>query len=256
MHRPFALRTIAFFLVALVLSTAVSAQDYYPAISPTGIFINHDGEEEELTIGASYDGPITVSFYANPTDTTGYVIYYEWKIAKISDGEEEVLAVRSDENTEFTFKEGGMDVSYRISLAITYRHRETGIEGAVEQDNNEMMKFSLRSSSLTVYNAFSPNGDGINDIYRVKAQSLLYFRMAIFNRWGQKIVSGDEKSLDVEYEGDFTYYICWDGTISGHTADDGVYFIVIDAKGSDGIEYKERRDINVLTRIREKEELK
>ena len=236
----------------LLTLTVQAAPDYYPSVAPTGTFINHDGEEEELTVGGTYDAPLTVTFTANPTDTAGYIVYYEWKILKKDDKEETTLAVRNDEVTEFTFREGGAGVSYRISLSITYRYRETGVEGSVEQDEEDMMRFSLRSSSMTVYNAFSPNGDGINDTYRVKTQSLLKFRMAIFNRWGQRIVSGDETTLEKEYEGDFTYYICWDGTWHGQTADDGVYFISIEALGSDGIEYTERSDINLFTRQREK----
>ncbi|MBR4432937.1 MAG: gliding motility-associated C-terminal domain-containing protein [Bacteroidaceae bacterium] len=230
----------------------LAAPDYYPSVAPTGTFINHDGEEEELTVGGTYDAPLTVTFAANPADTTGYIVYYEWKIVKREDNEESTLAVRNDEVTEFTFREGGAGVTYRISLSITYRYRETGVEGSVEQDEEDMMRFSLRSSSLTVFNAFSPNGDGINDVYRVKTQSLLKFRMAIFNRWGQRIVSGDESTLEKEYQDDYTYYVCWDGTWHGQTAEDGVYFISIEALGSDGIEYTQRSDINLFTRQREK----
>ena len=245
-------RKSLFLLLTLLPLLLQAAPDYYPAVTPTGTFINHDGEEEELTVGGTYDAPLTVTFAANPTDTAGYVIYYEWQIVKMDNNETETLAVRNDEVTEFTFREGGAGISYRISLTITYRYKETGIEGTVEQDDTDMIKFSLRSSLLTVYNAFSPNGDGINDIYRVKTQSLLSFRMAIFNRWGQRIVSGDENTLEKEYKDDYTYYVCWDGTWNGQTAEDGVYFIVVEALGSDGIKYTERRDINLLTRTRER----
>ena len=231
---------------------SLAAPDYYPSIAPTGTFINHDGEEEELTVGGMYDAPLTVTFAANPADTVGYVVYYEWKIVKKDNNEETTLAVRNDEVTEFTFREGGAGVSYCISLSITYRYKETGDEGVVEQDESDMMRFSLRSSSLTVFNAFSPNDDGINDVYRVKTQSLLKFRMAIFNRWGQRVASGDENTLEKEYQDDYTYYVCWDGKLNGHLADDGVYFISIEAIGSDGIEYVERRDINLLTRSHER----
>ena len=182
----------------------------------------------------------------------GYIVLYEWKIIKKDNNEETTLAVRNDEVTEFTFREGGAGISYLISLSITYRYRETGVEGSVEQDESDMLRFSLRSSSLTVYNAFSPNDDGVNDKLRVKTQSLLKFRMAIFNRWGQRIVSGDETTLEKEYQDDYTYYVCWDGKVNGQVADDGVYFISIEAIGSDGIEYTERRDVNLFTRSRER----
>jgi len=243
---------LLFCLYAGLWAQGQSTVDYYPSVTPTGTFVNHDGEEEELAIGGTYDAPLTVTFSANPADTADYVVYYEWKIVKVDTDEETTLAVRNDEVTEYTFREGGAGINYRVSLAITYRNRTTGDEGSVEQDASEILTFSLRSSSLTVFNAFSPNGDGINDVYRVKTQSLLSFRMAIFNRWGQRIVSGNESTLEKEYQDDYTYYVCWDGTWHGQTADDGVYFISIEALGSDGITYTERRDINLLTRSREK----
>lgn len=89
----------------LLTLTMQAAPDYYPSVAPTGTFINHDGEEEELTVGGTYDAPLTVTFTANPTDTAGYIIYYEWKILKKDDKEETTLAVRNDEVTEFTFRE-------------------------------------------------------------------------------------------------------------------------------------------------------
>jgi hypothetical protein len=244
-------RILSIGLLLLPLSV-LAAPDYYPSVAPTGIFINHDDMEEELTVGGTYDAPLTVTFAANPADTTGYTILYEWQIIKKDNNEQTVLAVRNDEVTEFTFREGGAGISYLISLSITYRYRETGVEGSVEQDEADMIRFSLRSSSLTVFNAFSPNDDGINDKLRVKTQSLLKFRMAIFNRWGQRMASGDETTLEKEYQDDFTYYVCWDGKVNGVVADDGVYYISIQAIGSDGIEYTERRDVNLFTRSRER----
>ena len=232
----------------LALSKAYAAPDWYPTVDEaTATFINHDGEEEQIEAGGSYDAPLTVTFSANPADTTGYDIFYEWKIERVKNNVTTLLTKRNEETTVYTFNEGGVDVSYRISLAITYRHRETGIEGEGEA---EPTTFTLRGSSLQLYNAFSPNGDGTNDVYRVKTQSLLSFRMKIFNRWGQEIVSGDQTTLTAEHDGDFTYYVCWDGTYHGSKVEDGVYFILVEAEGSDGIKYVRRGDINVLARSR------
>lgn len=239
--------------IVAVWATDAKAQDtpdYFPAVAPTGVFVNHEGEEETLEIGGSYDAPMAVSFSANPTDTLGYDVLYEWRIAQVKEGNERLLVLRNEETTAYDFVEGGVDVTYRVSLTITYRHRKTGVEGTVEQDASEVMIFSLRGSSLHLYNAFSPNGDGINDVFRVKTQSLLSFRMKIFNRWGQEIASGDHNTLPAEYEDNYTYYVCWDGTYHGSKVEDGVYFILVEAEGSDGIKYVRRGDINVLTRLR------
>ena len=142
-------------------------------------------------------------------------------------------------------------MTYRVELYITYTYRDdrtyTG-EGEATP-----ITFSLRGSSVELYNAFSPNGDGVNDMYRVKTQSLLSFRMKIFNRWGQEVVAGDQNTLPTEQKDDFTYYICWDGTFHGRVVEDGVYFILVEAEGSDGINYVKRGDINVLTGLKKED---
>jgi gliding motility-associated-like protein len=239
-------------LVASALYAQDVVPDWYPKVDDAmGVFVNHDGEEEEIEVGETYDAPLTVTFMACPTDTMDFEVLYEWKIEQERDGASKQLALRPEENTTFTFTEGGTDVTYRVSLVISYHDRATGeVSGECEA---EPITFMLRGSSLQIFNAFSPNGDGTNDVYRVKTQSLLSFRMKIFNRWGQEIVSGDQNSLTTEHEDGFTYYVCWDGMYHGSYVEDGVYFILVEAEGSDGIKYVKRGDINVLTRLRKEE---
>ena len=244
-----------FFLLYLMqvfsASMAQSAPDWYPKVDEaSATYINHEGEVEEMEMGGTYDAPLTVTFVANPIDTVEYVVLYEWEIKQVKDNKELLLAKRNEDTTIYTFIEGGADVTYRVTLYITYTHRESGVTGEGEA---EPITFSLRGSSVHLYNAFSPNGDGTNDLFRVKTQSLLSFRMKIFNRWGQEIVSGDHNTLTTEYENDYTYYVCWDGTYHGRLVDDGVYFILVEAEGSDGIKYVRRGDINILTSSRKEE---
>ena len=240
--------SVVFGLWVLLGVNAQVKPDWYPkADAAIATYINHEGEEEEIEVGGTYDAPFILTFMANPTDTTGYNVLYEWEIVQIKNGVEKLLAKRNEETTTFTFTEGGVDVSYRVVLYFTYSYREGDITGEGE---TEPITFSLRGSSVHLYNAFSPNGDGTNDVFRVKAQSLLSFRMKIFNRWGQEIVSGNQDTLPIEYENGYTYYVCWDGTYHGRCVEDGVYFILVEAEGSDGIKYARRGDINVLTSLR------
>ena len=240
--------SVVFGLWVLLGVNAQVKPDWYPkADAAIATYINHEGEEEEIEVGGTYDAPFTLTFMANPTDTTGYNVLYEWEIVQIKNGVEKLLAKRNEETTTFTFTEGGVDVSYRVVLYFTYSYREGDITGEGE---TEPITFSLRGSSVHLYNAFSPNGDGTNDVYRVKTQSLLSFRMKIFNRWGQEIVSGNQDTLPIEYENGYTYYVCWDGTYHGRCVEDGVYFILVEAEGSDGIKYARRGDMNVLTSLR------
>ena len=85
-------------------------------------------------------------------------------------------------------------------------------------------------------NAFSPNGDGINDIYKPKEgyQNLKEFHAYIYNRWGQKLYDWTDPSTG------------WDGTFHGTPVKDGVYFCLVKAKGADGKTYNIKRDVNLL----------
>ena len=239
----------------LMMVFAVKAQavpDWYPKVDDlAATFVSHEGEVEEVETGGTYDAPFTVTFSANPTDTVGFDVLYEWNIVRVKGHIETLLVKRNEENTTYTFTEGGEDVSYRVELYITYRYREN--DNITGEGEGTAVTFSLRGSSVHLYNAFSPNGDGTNDVYRVKTQSLLSFRMKIFNRWGQEIVSGDQNTLPTEHENDFTYYVCWDGTHHGRLVEDGVYFILVEAEGSDGIKYVRRGDINILTKSRKED---
>ena len=38
----------------------------------------------------------------------------------------------------------------------------------------------------------------------------------------------------------------WDGTFNGKPVKEGVYFVLVKAKGADGVEYNIRRDVNLL----------
>ena len=87
-----------------------------------------------------------------------------------------------------------------------------------------------RDSSLFVPNAFSPNGDGENEVFYVRNQSnpsidkILEFR--IFDKWGEKVF--DVRDLP---EGDQAapenIYFGWDGTFRGGKAEAGTYHFQI-----------------------------
>ncbi len=80
---------------------------------------------------------------------------------------------------------------------------------------------------IAVPTAFSPNGDGINDILFVRGQNFTDFELMIFNRWGELIFNTTDTSLgwDGTYQGKpqpvdtYNYYLkgkCVDGQFSAH----------------------------------------
>jgi hypothetical protein len=85
--------------------------------------------------------------------------------------------------------------------------------------------------------AFTPNGDGRNDIYRVVFKGdMALERMSIYNRFGQEVYTTND------------IYSGWDGTFGGEPADVGTYFFYIKGtcgnKGERKIE--EKGDITLI----------
>ena len=94
---------------------------------------------------------------------------------------------------------------------------------------------TVGQSTLVFPNAFSPNGDSTNEVFKAKSyQGITEFHAYIFNRWGQKLFEWTDPA-----EG-------WDGTSGGHDVKEGVYFVLVKAKGVDGKVYNIRKDVNLL----------
>ncbi|RYZ56459.1 MAG: T9SS type B sorting domain-containing protein [Sphingobacteriales bacterium] len=86
-----------------------------------------------------------------------------------------------------------------------------------------------------VPNAFSPNGDGRNDEFRIssmKFQRLLEFR--VFNRWGQEVFSTTD------------YKKGWDGSYKGTQQEAGVYQYLIRVTTPDGKQRMYKGDVTLI----------
>ena len=66
---------------------------------------------------------------------------------------------------------------------------------------------------LIVPTAFSPNGDGINDVFEVQGQNVAEIRCSIYNRWGQKVFEANDLMAT------------WDGRFRGRDLDLGMYVV-------------------------------
>ncbi|MEZ4938005.1 MAG: choice-of-anchor L domain-containing protein [Crocinitomicaceae bacterium] len=64
---------------------------------------------------------------------------------------------------------------------------------------------------LYIPNAFTPNGDGLNDYFSVSVIGATKFRFLIFDRWGELIYQTDDMNFK------------WDGVYKGERVQDGVY---------------------------------
>ena len=210
-----------------------------PSVDPTGVFIeeNADGTVDTTEVDANpRSAPLKVLLRANPSGLEGYGIpRYEWKIWNNEDPSN-ILIHRAEENIEHTFTQSG---AYTAQLYVTFYNADGSVyyEFPEEGEDPKSISFSISTSILEFPNAFSPNNDGFNDTLKPKDgyQSIVEFHAAVFNRWGTKLYSWD----DVDGK--------WDGTYRGKVVKDGVYFLVVNAKGADGRKFSFKKTISVIS---------
>lgn len=226
------------FLFSLLGVLSLYSQSEVVMPEPTMVIVTTDGGEEVFSAGEDFSGeaPVTVRLYANAEEVEGYTLVCVWNFTK--EDESEPFLVRYENDVELVLDESG---ATKIQPVITYTSKENS-DVYWEFGTEAYAPFTvvLAESSLEVPNAFSPNGDGINDYFNVyNVKSIVSFSAAIYNRWGQQLYSWGIDEMECEGCG-------WDGTYKGKPVRPGVYFVVVKAKGADGIEYEIRRDVNLL----------
>jgi gliding motility-associated-like protein len=87
---------------------------------------------------------------------------------------------------------------------------------------------------IDIPNAFTPNGDGINDKVFVRGFGITKMIWRIYNRWGTLVFETGDRTVG------------WDGTYKGSIQPNEVYHYVLDAEYSDNSKYQKRGDITLL----------
>lgn len=220
------IRILAVWLVFVSAVLTAGAQQNLPSAQPVMTVTGPDGDTAEET---AYDGsaPMQARFTACPQDVGEYTPLYEWRFSRAA--EEAPFLIRYEEDTGYTFAESG---AYRVELRVSFVLGTDTVEYVMDQP----FTVNISESKLELPNAFTPNGDGINDIYRVKDgyQSIVSFKATVFNRWGKKLYSWS--ALDGG----------WDGRSGGSEVPDGAYYLVVEARGADGRNYNAKKVINLL----------
>jgi gliding motility-associated-like protein len=93
-----------------------------------------------------------------------------------------------------------------------------------------------RLVTLSIPSAFSPNDDGINDVFEIGHWNVERFNMQVFNRWGQMVYETNSIAFK------------WDGTssTSGTPVPEGVYVYVIEAITFDNKQVKQNGTITLI----------
>lgn len=121
----------------------------------------------------------------------------------------------------------GANTSYspNVSDQQLFRYRILGFaEGGAGNSYSNYFVFK-KNAILFIPDAFSPNGDGINDSFAPKGQFVDKSRMIVYNRWGQALFETNNAM-----EG-------WDGTVNGQPAVEGTYVYRVEITDSLGVSF-------------------
>jgi gliding motility-associated-like protein len=175
-----------------------------------------DALVDVVTVEASFTYQLIAHATVQFTSTTEDVYTFLWEFGDDSTG------VRRNPVHEY------MDAGdYPVSM---YVRNQDGCETTVYD-------------TVTVYdplhvyipNAFTPNGDSLNDWFGVVGEGYLYYDMAIYDRWGQILM-----------EGRFEDANAWDGKFKEKLVPSDYYVYRVWVQPPIGIEVKEVGIVNVL----------
>jgi gliding motility-associated-like protein len=105
----------------------------------------------------------------------------------------------------------------------------------IKLEDNCLKNFGDPPFKLYVPQVFTPNGDGINEVFLPQGNGILTYHIDIYNRWGANIFSSDNINTG------------WDGTFNNNIQAPGTYFYVINYTIS-GQFYREQRGSLYLSR--------
>jgi gliding motility-associated-like protein len=89
-------------------------------------------------------------------------------------------------------------------------------------------------ANVYIPDAFTPNGDGINDFFEVKGEPTSEIQILIYDRWGIPVF---QNSINVRH---------WNGTVNGQAAPPGAYFYRISVTDKIGRNFVKRGSFSLL----------
>jgi gliding motility-associated-like protein len=176
-----------------------------------------------------YDYP-TAAFDAtpNPTDilnpivefidqSSVDVVSYSWTFMNMQGG---VIGSSSTQNPSYTFPDENPDL-YEAQLTVT------NADGCTDTEVMEIVVNGV--FTCYVPTAFTPDGDGVNDFFFVKGESIdaEVFNFSIYNKWGERVFEAE--SMDTK----------WDGSYKNLPAQEDIYIWKLDTKDAVTGEHKE-----------------
>ncbi len=217
-------------------SISVTASGGTPGYTYTWSDATSSPTDQQLGPGAYF---VTVTDSKGCTDTAGFVLSYQ-KSFTIYAGANDTINLGQTVTLTATAGGNSGDIQYiwspdynlscivcQTTLAapfqtITYTVTANDTSGCKATDS--VTVYVNKVYDLYVPNAFTPNGDGVNDYFEIFGNKSVwnYLDIKIFDRWGEKVFESND------------LYFQWDGTYRGVLQQPGIYVYILDVGYIDG----------------------
>lgn len=177
--------------------------------------VDLNGCEKSLDVGLKNSSPAFASFELNRNPDEPILL-----------SQSEIMFVNTSQNsTSYTWYFGDLDSTNTENPTFefpeegeyTVRLVANDPDNACPDDTSLVLNI-IFDGVVYVPNAFTPNGDGHNDLFRIGAEGIVSMELIIFDRWGKRL-----RTLLSPDEG-------WDGTNGqGNHVQEGVYTFVLKA---------------------------
>lgn len=112
-------------------------------------------------------------------------------------------------------------------------------EGCIFQDSL-IITLKINPSDVWLPDAFSPNGDNINDLFTIKSKfDLKIYAFEIFDRWGNQVYRLENFYTNDEYKG-------WNGQMKNVKLNSGPFIYQIIFEGTNGIKTAKTGVVNLI----------
>lgn len=173
-----------------------STQPTFPVSSP-GVYL--------VTVnlnGCDTSGSVTINYLSKPDVSLG-------PDTTLCITENLLLDVTAPQST-YLWQDGSESSNYEVIQAGTYSVAVTNICGTTNASIN--VTYNNCACKFYVPNAFSPNGDGRNDVFKPGYECLFSnYVMKIYNRWGQLVFTSQNAGIG------------WDGNYKNEQAPADIY---------------------------------
>ena len=119
------------------------------------------------------------------------------------------------------------------SVTTTYILTVTDSLGCSDTDTITVF-VDIECGDLFLPTAFSPNGDGENDVYCVRSNCIKYMQFEIYNRWGELVFLTTDPQ------------ICWDGTWREKPCEAAVFTFFLRGEMLDGTPIEKEGNISLI----------